>query len=128
MKVMRFNKANCRVLHLGGYNPQYQYRLSDEWIESSPAEKDLGVLVGDKWDISQQLAAQKAKHLLGCINGSVASRSRRGCCLSALLWWDPPGALRPALGSPAQGRHGAVRAGPEEATKMVRGLEQLCDG
>ncbi|KAK4814738.1 hypothetical protein QYF61_026715 [Mycteria americana] len=36
--------------------------------------------------------------------------------------------LRPALGSPAQERHGPVRAGPEEATEMVRGLEQLCCG
>ena len=29
------------------------------------------------------------------------------------------------LGSPAQERHGPVRAGPEEATKMIRGMEHL---
>ncbi|KAK4824218.1 hypothetical protein QYF61_012132 [Mycteria americana] len=38
----------------------------------------------------------------------------------------PPAALRPDLGSPAQERHGPAGAGPEEATKMVRGLEHLC--
>jgi len=36
---------------------------------------------------------------------------------------SPPGVLCPALEPPAQEGHGPVRAGPEEATKMFRGLE-----
>jgi len=32
----------------------------------------------------------------------------------------------PALEPPALEGHGAVGAGPEEATKMIRGLEHLC--
>ncbi|KAK4826734.1 hypothetical protein QYF61_010987 [Mycteria americana] len=125
---MKFIKAKCKIQNLGRVSHQYQYRLGDEWIESSPVEKDLGVLVDEKLNMSQQhvLAAQKANRILCCMKRSAASRSRDVILpLYSVL-------MRPHLeycvqlwGTQHKKDMDLLERVQRRATNMIRGLEHL---
>jgi len=87
---IKFNKSKCRILHLGWSNARHRYKWAEEWLEISPAARDLRVLVGSGLSRSQQraLAARTANGSLGCIEHSTASRSEEVTVplSSAMVW------------------------------------------
>jgi len=125
---MKFNKARCKVLHVGQGNPKCQYRLGGEWLKSSPEEKDLGVLMDEKLNMRQQcaLAAQKANRILGCIKRSMASRSREGILPLYSTLMRPHLESCVQLWSPQHRKDMDVLEWVQRrATKMIRGMEHL---
>jgi len=126
---MKFNKAKGRLLHLGRGNPWYQYRLGDKGMESSPAEKYLGVLVDEKLDRSWQrvLAAQKANHIQGCTTSNVASSSREGILpiCSTLVRAHLESCIQ--LWSPQHWKDmDLLELGQRRATNIIQGMKHLC--
>lgn len=41
-------KAKSKILHLGQGNFKHKYKLGGEWLEGSPEENNLGVLVDER--------------------------------------------------------------------------------
>lgn len=66
--LMEPSKGNYKVLHLGRNKPMHQHVLGSAWLESSLAEKNLGVQVNTSLNMSQQcIVAVKTNDILGCI-------------------------------------------------------------
>ncbi|KAM9128056.1 uncharacterized protein ACDP82_011991 [Pangshura tecta] len=74
---MKFNKDKRKVLHLGRNNQFHTYRIGTDCLGRSTADRDLGVIVDHKLNMSQcDAVAKKVNVILGCTNRRVVSKTR----------------------------------------------------
>ncbi|GAB0190139.1 hypothetical protein GRJ2_001479200 [Grus japonensis] len=112
---MKFNKAKRKVLHMGWGSPKHKYRLGGEWVESSPEEKDLGVLAEAQHEPAMRACSPESPSYPGLHQKKCDQQVKGGESAPQILSCEtPPGVLHPAVGAPVQERHGAVGASPEE--------------
>jgi len=80
-------KETCGIS--GWSDTRHKYKLGEEWLESSPVGRGLGVLVGSRLHRSQQgaLATQRANPIWGASNTAQPVGQKRGLSPSIQRWW-----------------------------------------
>lgn len=75
---MRFNVTKCKVIHFGRNNAEFTYSLDGIKLESSLAEKDVGVWITPdlKPSLHTSKMAAKANSILGQIKRTFVSRKK----------------------------------------------------
>ncbi|KAJ7424064.1 hypothetical protein BTVI_07763 [Pitangus sulphuratus] len=123
VNLVKVYKAKCKILHIGQGNPKHKHRLSREWTDIRPREKDLGLYVDAEFNTAQQhvLASPESQLCPGLHQkNDLGNRSRE---VVFLLY---SGLVRLPLECFIQlYGHRSVGASPDKAMEMTRGLEHL---
>lgn len=104
------------------------YRPGDKWLESSSAERDLGVVVDSRFNMNQQcsLAAKRAKHIWRCIKHSIAFQSKEVIRPLYSAWVQPHLEYHVQFWTPQYKKDVKVLESVQRrATKLVKGLEGM---
>ena len=110
---------NCllaKVLHLGRGNPRSESRWEKKLTENSPVEKDLGILMHKKLDMSQKCTLGTLKANCPALHQKRGGQQGEGTYFVPQLcpYEDSSGVLCSTLRPAAQEGCEAVGVGPEE--------------
>jgi len=75
--LMKFNVDKCYVMHIGTRNEQHEYRMNGQVLHQVEAQNDLGVVIRNDLEVSDQCAKAyaKASRVLGMIGRNIRYRS-----------------------------------------------------
>ena len=71
---MEFNVGKCKIMHIGRKNPKSVYSMGGTELETTSAERDLGVTIDDRLDLGNHIRSivARANRILGLIKISFA--------------------------------------------------------
>jgi len=129
MNLVRFNKAECKVVHLDRWDPVPGWGMKGS---RAALRRTLRVPADEMLDMTRQcaLTAQKTDRMLGCIKRRVSNRLRvmiLYLCSGESPTWSPASSSR-ALSTGKTWTCWRRSRGPlvqRRDTKTVRGMEQL---
>ena len=77
--LMLFNADKCMCVHYGHNNRHYDYFMDEDPIQTSHEEKDLGMIITDKLEVTEQCAkaSKKANAMLGMINRTTKYKTKK---------------------------------------------------
>src|SRR6266516_5703093 len=73
--LMPFNVSKCRVMHLGCRNTKAEYSLLDQKIPKTDEEKDLGVVISDKFKPTINKSSKSANKIVGLIKRNIINKT-----------------------------------------------------
>ena len=116
---MEFNVEKCKVMHVGGRNRGFKYKMAGQDLGETELEKDLGVLVSDNLKPSAHCskAAKKANAVLGQITRAFHYRTKHVLAKLFKAFVRPVPVCSCVMVAMDRGRLRSAGKGPEKGHK-----------